>query len=499
MTASFGWVQIVRLGLAQTALGAIVVLMTSTLNRVMAVELALPALIPGLLVALHHAVQLARPRWGFGSDRGGRRTPWIVGGMAVLALGGAGAAAATALMAVDATLGTLLAVIAFTAIGIGVGAAGTNILVLLAQNVGEGRRAAAATIVWVMMIAGFVVTGATAGYFLDPFSLTRLVAVCGAVSALAFLLAVAATWRLEPSARPGMTTETSAPPVSFSVALATVWADAQARRFTIFVFVSMLAYSMQDLILEPFAGVVFGMTPGETTRLAGLQNAGTLSGMIGVALMSGTFGEAATGLLKRWIVAGCLASAAALGAIALGGTAGAGFPIKVAVFALGLANGAFATAAIASMMGLAGRGDPATRGVRMGLWGAAQAIGFGFGGLTGAVLADAARAAMAADAAGYALVFALEAALFLGCAALATKLEGQSATSRAPSPLAGEGKGEGSSGTSSAVAGWTRRPLIRRPAIAAGHLLPQGEKGRAAVAAVRSAAPFLSTAHEATP
>lgn len=429
MSASFGWLQIVRLGLAQTALGAIVVLTTSTLNRVMAVELALPALLPGLLVALHHVVQLARPRWGFGSDRGGRRTPWIIGGMAVLALGGAGAAAATAVMATNATLGAALGFLAFTAIGVGVGAAGTNILVLLAQNVGEGRRAAAATIVWVMMIAGFVVTGATAGHFLDPFSLARLVAVCASVCALAFLLAVAAVWGLEPHGRKpaGMTAPA---PTAFRDALDAVWADATARRFTLFVFASMLAYSMQDLILEPFAGLVFGMTPGETTKLAGLQNAGTLAGMIGVALMSGTFGEAPSGLLKRWITFGCLASAAALGAIAFGGLVGVGFPIRAAAFALGLANGAFAAAAIGSMMGLAGQGDPATRGTRMGLWGAAQAIGFGFGGLTGAALADLARGAIGATAPAYAAVFALEAAIFLVCAAMALRLDGQLAAVR---------------------------------------------------------------------
>ena len=84
MVATLGWVGIIRLGLVQTALGAVVVLTTSTLNRVMVVELALPALLPGLLVALHYAVQVTRPRMGHGSDAGGRRTPWILGGMAAL-------------------------------------------------------------------------------------------------------------------------------------------------------------------------------------------------------------------------------------------------------------------------------------------------------------------------------------------------------------------------------------------------------------------------------
>ena len=139
-------VRIVRLGLVQTALGAIVVLTTSTINRVMVVELALPAMLPGALVALHYAVQCLRPRLGHGSDVGGRRTPWIVGGMAVLALGGVGAAVATAWMATFLLAGIVLGAVAFIMIGIGVGSCGTTLLVLLAKRVSAKRRAAAATI-----------------------------------------------------------------------------------------------------------------------------------------------------------------------------------------------------------------------------------------------------------------------------------------------------------------------------------------------------------------
>ena len=43
----------------QAALGVVVVLVTSTFNRVMVVEYALPAVLPGALVALHYAVQLS--------------------------------------------------------------------------------------------------------------------------------------------------------------------------------------------------------------------------------------------------------------------------------------------------------------------------------------------------------------------------------------------------------------------------------------------------------
>jgi MFS transporter, BCD family, chlorophyll transporter len=133
--ATLGWCGIVRLGLVQAMLGAVVVLTTSTLNRVMVVELALPALLPGLLVALHYAVQMTRPRMGYGSDRGQRRTPWILGGMAVLAAGGLGAALAVAWMGSDRWAGMALAVLSFALVGLGVSAAGTSLLVLLAKRV----------------------------------------------------------------------------------------------------------------------------------------------------------------------------------------------------------------------------------------------------------------------------------------------------------------------------------------------------------------------------
>lgn len=164
------WISIIRLGLVQTALGAIIVLTTSTLNRVMVVEYALPAMLPGVLVAIHHAVQMLRPRLGYGSDMGVRRTPWIIGGMAVLALGGVTAAAAVALMSVSLGWGVALAALGFFLVGLGVGAAGTSLLAMLASMVEPERRAPAATILWVMMIMGFAITAGIAGKLLDPFS-----------------------------------------------------------------------------------------------------------------------------------------------------------------------------------------------------------------------------------------------------------------------------------------------------------------------------------------
>ncbi len=416
----FGWLAIVRLGLVQACLGAVVVMTTSTLNRVMVVELALPALLPGILVAMHYFVQVVRPRMGYGSDLGQRRTPWIVGGMFVLAFGGALAAVATAWMGSDRASGIALAVVAFMLIGVGVSSAGTSLLVLLAKRVDAPRGATAATIVWLMMIVGFAVTAGVAGKLLDPYSPARLIAVTAGVSVLAVLLTCIATWRLEgaATAERAAAAEVSQQP-AFREALAQVWAEPVARHFTVFVFISMLAYSAQDLILEPFAGSVFGFTPGESTGLSGVQHGGVLVGMLAAAFAGrGTrFGS-----LRAWQIGGCLLSALMLLGLVAAGIVGAAWPFKANVFALGVANGAFSIAAIASMMRLAGEGRGAREGTRMGLWGAAQAVAFGMGGLVGTAASDLARWLIGTPAHAYAAVFAFEAALFVASAVLAAQM-----------------------------------------------------------------------------
>ncbi|RYZ11835.1 MAG: MFS transporter [Comamonadaceae bacterium] len=422
MSTSFGWVAVMRLGLVQASLGAVVVLTTSTLNRVMVVELALPALLPGLLVALHYLVQLARPRMGHGSDGGQRRTPWIVGGMALVALGGTAAALATAAMATRPVLGIGAAFLAFLMIGIGVSAAGTSLLVLLAQRVPAERRASAATIVWLMMIAGFAVTAGVAGLLLDPYSPSRLVAVAAGVCLLAFATTGIAMAGLEGRpALPSQTCTAAAEPgrkTGFRQALAQVWSESVARRFTLFVFVSMLAYSAQDLILEPFAGSVLGFTPGESTRLSGLQHGGVLLGMI----LAAAAGRRRFGSLAQWQIGGCIVSALALLGLVGAGVVGVAWPFKANVFVLGAANGAFSIAAIATMMKLADEGRALRTGVRMGLWGAAQAVAFGMGGLLGAAASDLARQLLGSPAAAYTSVFAAEAMLFVVAAAFASSL-----------------------------------------------------------------------------
>lgn len=427
-----GWTDIMRMGLVQASIGAIVMLATSLLNRVMVVEYALPAALPAGLVAWHYAVQLSRPMWGHGSDKGRKRTPWIIGGMGILALGGIVAVNATILLPVSPLAGTLLAILAFSMIGAGVGAAGTSLLAMLASGVVPERRAAAAAITWIMMVAGIVMAAATAGSLIDPFSEQRLAIVSGGVALCAFVLACAAIAGIEKRLIPPPHPNADAPTGSFGEALREIMGDATARRFTIFVFVSMLAYAMQDLILEPFAGLVFGMTPGESTKLSGLQHGGVMAGMIVAGIGGSAFAGRRPSDLRWWILAGCGGSALALAGLAIAATtAGAGaWPLKANVAVLGFANGLFAVSAIGAMMGLAGAGQQSREGVRMGVWGAAQAIAFGLGGLTGAMGVDIARGMLASDGAAFQLIFAGEAGLFILAALLGVRV-----TMRTADPL----------------------------------------------------------------
>ncbi|MDO6416235.1 BCD family MFS transporter [Sphingomonas sp. BIUV-7] len=415
---SLGWLGIVRLGLVQSAIGAIVMLVTSLLNRVMVVEYALPVALPAGLVAWHYAVQLSRPLWGHGSDRGQRRTPWIILGMGLLAFGAMLAICALSLLAAHSAGGYALAIVAFSMIGAGVGAAGTSLLALLATRVAPERRAAAASITWIMMIAGIVITAGIAGALIDPFSLRRLALVASGVAGGALFLATAAIWGVEGRAGAVQVAAGSATEPDFATALREMLADPEARRFTLFVFLSMLAYSMQDLILEPFAGLLFGFTPGQSTRLSGLQHGGVLAGMILVGVGGSAFGGRTATSLRGWILGGCAGSALALVGLALAARAGPNWPLSANIAVLGFANGIFAVSAIGAMMGLAG-GESGREGMRMGVWGAAQAIAFGLGVLIGAIGVDVGRAVIGSTPETFTVVFGGEALLFLVAASLA--------------------------------------------------------------------------------
>jgi BCD family chlorophyll transporter-like MFS transporter len=183
-----------------------------------------------------------------------------------------------------------------------------------------------------------------------------------------------------------------------------------------FIFLAMLAFSAQDLILEPFAGQVFGMTPGETTRMAGMQHGGVLLGMLGAAWCSTRIGSLRAGPSAVVSPPRSRSSRCRSGA-----SVGSESTLRTTVLCLGIANGVFTVGGVGSMMAITTAGDRGQAGLRLGIFGAAQGIAYGIGGLAGGVASDAARWTLGTPAAGYGAVFVAEAVLFVGAAWLAAR------------------------------------------------------------------------------
>ena len=264
-----------------------------------------------------------------------------------------------------------------------------------------------ASAVWMMMIVGFAFTAITVGKLLDPYSPQRLLEISGELSLLVVLISSLCLWNLEGQVNAVDAAATHVPPslemasaprelnteakLGFKETLHRVWSEPQAKAFTVFVFLSMLAYSSQDLILEPFAGAMFGLTPGETTQLSGLHHSSVLGGMLAVALAGSSRVAGRLGSIQSWMVGGCWVSGLAMLGLCLAATYGPPWPLKPNVVLLGIANGSFSIAAIATMMRLATQGGEQHAGTRMGLWGASQAMAFGLGGLLGTAASDLAH------------------------------------------------------------------------------------------------------------
>ena len=399
------WGNIIRLCLANMAIGGLAALPVNLFNRLMTVELALPAVLPGLLVALHYAVQISRPAWGHRSDRFANRSFYIIGGTATVGLGLLITAAGIAYIPPSPSA-ILLWIICYGLIGLGISAAGTSFLALLAASTDDARRGLSAMIAWLMLIAGAIAASIGSAIFLAPYSETRLMAVVAGVAIAAILLSVIATWSIE-----RRTASSPQPPdPKLRDALRRTWADPAARAFTGFVFLSILAFYLSELILEPFAGHIHGLNPSQSTMLGGWKDSAALAGMISAGVLT----TLKLGSLRLWAIIGCAVSAIGLTGLSLIG------PLTLCTLTLGFGNGLFVVGAIGSMMRLASQQKHST-GIRMGVFGAAQAIAAGTAGIIATAMVDLIGLILPQKAA-YGTVFALEAALFALAALMALRL-----------------------------------------------------------------------------
>jgi len=427
------WFSILRLGLVQLCIGSSVVIPLSTLNRLMKVELALPATIAGFLIALHYAVQLTRVNWGYLSDKTQNRSQWIIFGMLILGIGGVLASVSIPLIESNFAYGIMLALFSYTLIGFGVGAAGTPLLALLASYSSKSQKGFAASITFLMMILGLAITGITAGIILDPYSHQKLMKITASLAIITNILSYLSLKNLEKSllnnadARIPNSIRYDVP---FLTGIKKIWMEREARLFTIFIFISMGAFSMQDPILEPFAGEVFGFAVGESTKLDGFHKIGTLIGIILIILCLSKFRigfrsfsifkNERLGSEKFWLITGCLFSALSLFIISLLGlTYRDPGILNSVVFFFGISNGVFTAGILGTMLHLASRGSGDNNtGTRMGIWGAAQAYATMIAVFFSTVLVDILGLMMNSLPSVYGIVFLTAASFFIAAAFL---------------------------------------------------------------------------------
>ena len=427
------WFSIFRLGLVQLCIGSSVVIPLSTLNRLMKVELALPATIAGFLIALHYAVQLTRVNWGHLSDKSQNRSQWIVLGMLILGIGGILASASIPLIENRFSYGIILALLSYSLIGFGVGAAGTPLLALLATYSSKSQKGFAASITFLMMILGLAITGITVGTILDPYSHQKLLKITSSLAIITIIISFLSLRNLERSLQNSshaLTPNTINSDVPILEGIKKVWMEREARLFTIFIFISMGAFSMQDPILEPFAGEVFGFTVGESTKLDGFHKIGTLIGIISIVLCLSKFriGFGSLSIVKNerlgseklWLITGCLFSALSLFIISLLAlTLKEPNLLNSVVFIFGISNGVFTAGVLGTMLHLASRGSGDNKeGTRMGIWGAAQAYATMIAVFFSTLLVDILGLIMTSLPSVYGIVFLTAASFFIASAYL---------------------------------------------------------------------------------
>lgn len=417
--------RLLRLSLFQVTVGMALVLLVGTLNRVMIVELAVPASLVAVMLALPLVFAPFRTLIGHKSDvhvsaLGWRRVPFIwkgtmyqFGGFAVmpfalLVLSGYGEA-----VEAPRWIGQASAALAFLMVGAGVHIVQTVGLALATDLVRAEDHPKVVGLMYVMLLLGMVVSALVYGALLENYTPGRLIQVIQGTAVLTIGLNLVAMWKQEARDRDRARAMEMSRPVPFAEA----WRGFASRKGTIRLLAVIgfgtFGYGMADVLLEPYGGQALGLTVAETTRLTALLATGSL---IGFAIASRVLGNGTDP--SRLVVTGALIGIPGFAAIIFSATTGGPPLFLLGTFATGLGAGLFGHATLTATM----RSAPADQvGLALGAWGAVQATSAGIGvALAGIVrdivVASSSRSGMAVETP-YNVVFTIEIA-FLALAIL---------------------------------------------------------------------------------
>lgn len=423
--------RLLRLSLIQVSVGMSLVLLVGTLNRVMIVELKVPATLVGIMLALPLLAAPFRALIGYKSDThksalGWRRVPYIYlgtmiqfGGLAIMPF---------ALLVLAGTqqayderiwLGQPAAALAFLLVGAGLHITQTVGLALATDLTEPEQQPNVVGLMYVMLLVGSIAAAFFFGWALKDFSQGRLIQVIQGSAVITIALNFTALWKQEARIPAHRRTTPPAPDPGFKESLALFLARDHAVLRLIAVGLGTLAFSMSDIILEPYGGEVLKLGVGTTTMLSAIMAFGSL---LGFAYASYILSLGADPF--RMASLGALIGLPAYALIIM--AAGSDTPsiFTLGVLLAGLGTGLFGHGTLTATMLLAPR---AQVGVAMGAWGAVQATSQGVGATIGGVVRDVAQGldlglGIAPAASGYVLIYALELALMLGTLAAMWRL-----------------------------------------------------------------------------
>lgn len=405
--------KLLRLSLFQVSVGMATVLLVGTLNRVMIVELGVPAALVAIMVALPLLVTPARAVIGFRSDHhrsafGWKRVPYIwfgtllqFGGLAIMPF-------ALLVLGMDkAPLQHGIAVgaagLAFLLVGAGLQTTQTAGLALASDLASKETRPRVVALMYVVLLGSMVASGLVYSVLLADFAEIKLIQVIQGSAVVTVLLNVAAMWKMESRDRDRAAAVARAEQPRFWDAWRSFTADRRSKRFLVAVALGTAAFMMQDIVLEPYGGQVLGLSVAGTSALTALLALGALIG----------FTIAARALVHGYdplVIAafGALVGLPAFVLVTLAGPLESAAVFRIGVGLVGFGGGLFSIGTLTAAMGME---DKSRTGLALGAWGAVSAaaggLALGLGGVVRDVVAGFGSAAQSAFAS-YGAVYGLE-------------------------------------------------------------------------------------------
>ena len=418
--------RLLRLSLFQISVGMAAVLLTGTLNRVMIVELGVAASLVSLMVSLPIVFAPFRALIGFKSDTyrshlGVRRIPYIWYG-SLLQFGGL-AFMPFALLVLSGDVrggpvefGTIGAGLAFLMVGLGMHTTQTAGLALATDIAPEDKRPRVVALLYVMLLVGMFASALILGLLLQDFSPKRLIQVIQGAAVLTVALNLVALWKQE-ARDPKLTSHQKTHP-SFRESWAQFQQGGRSTRLLIALGLGTAAFSMQDILLEPYGGEILGLTVSQTTLLTALLAGGTLAGLAFAARHLSRGGE-----MHRLAAFGAMIGVFAFSFVIFAAPMQSTLLFQTGTALIGFGGGLFAVGTLTAAMALARNGFS---GLALGAWGAVTATATGIAIALGGTIRDLVGAlatngtlgsAMNDPATGYSVVYHIE--IFLLFATLA--------------------------------------------------------------------------------